>query len=561
MDALTAVASLNTLLDGKNVQMQLSVPSLVESVIERKEGILTATGAVAVKTGKYTGRSPKDKYIVDEPEIHKEIDWGEVNRPLPRPSFLKLYHKVLSYLKDREKIFVFKGYAGADPRYRVPIQVISEFAWHNLFAHQLFIRPAQGELSLHESPFSVVCAPGLKADPEADGTRSETFIIISFKDRVVLIGGTEYAGEVKKSIFTVMNYLLPKQGIFPMHCSANVGKYGDVALFFGLSGTGKTTLSADPERRLLGDDEHGWSEDGIFNIEGGCYAKCIHLSQEKEPQIYNAIRFGAVLENVVITPDGRVPDFHDHSLTENTRAAYPIHAIENIVEEGMAGHPNTIIFLTADAFGVLPPISILTREQAMYHFLSGYTSKLAGTERGVTEPEATFSTCYGAPFLPLAATEYARMLGEKIERHDVNVFLVNTGWIGGSYGEGERIPLSYTRKMVKAAINGLLNEVQTIREPVFGLHIPEKVPGIPSHLLFPEQTWKEKGTYRKKARALAGQFRKNFEKMADADPLVQGKGGRLSEKPPGFTGGFFIREWNVCFSGFEPEHPFADGIP
>ncbi|MFS8630655.1 MAG: phosphoenolpyruvate carboxykinase (ATP), partial [Bacillales bacterium] len=403
MNSVSIPTELNELLKQDNVRVQLSVPQLVEKVLKRNEGILTSTGAVRATTGKYTGRSPKDKYIVEEPSTKDKIDWGPVNQPISQQVFDNLYKKVINYLKEKDEIFVFEGFAGADKKYRMPIQVINEYAWHNLFVHQLFIRPTKEELKDHEAQFTVISAPGFKADPAVDGTKTETFIIISFERRTVLIGGTEYAGEMKKSIFSVMNYLLPEMGILPMHCSANVGREGDVALFFGLSGTGKTTLSADPNRRLIGDDEHGWSANGIFNIEGGCYAKCINLSEEKEPQIYNAIRFGSVLENVIIDEDTREPDYDDGSLTENTRAAYPLQAIDNIVEPSIAGHPNTIVFLTADAFGVLPPIAKLTKEQAMYHFLSGYTSKLAGTERGVTSPEATFSACFGAPFLPLPA--------------------------------------------------------------------------------------------------------------------------------------------------------------
>ncbi len=379
-----------------------------------------------------------------------------VNQPISSESFEKrLYGKVINYLKNKEELFVFKGFAGADPKHRLPIQVINEFAWHNLFAHQLFIRPLKRGIERSRPGIHVVSAPHFKADPAVDGTHSETFIIVSFEKRIVLIGGTEYAGEMKKSIFSVMNYVLPESDILSMHCSANVGLEGDVALFFGLSGTGKTTLSADPNRRLIGDDEHGWSPNGVFNIEGGCYAKCIGLTREKEPQIFDAIRFGSVLENVAV--DDRYPCrqiMRTTSMTENTRAAYPLQAMENIVDPSIAGHPNTIVFLTADAFGVLPPISKLTKEQAMYHFLSGYTSKLAGTERGITSPEATFSTCFGSPFLPLPAIRYAEMLGKKIDEHNAQVFLVNTGWTGGEYGVGNRMKLSYTRQWSRRHLKG-----------------------------------------------------------------------------------------------------------
>jgi phosphoenolpyruvate carboxykinase (ATP) len=519
---------LSLLLQKPNVCHNLSVAQLVEKILQRNEGKLTATGAVAVTTGKYTGRSPKDKYIVEEAATKAKIDWGTTNQPISEEVFENLYNKVLDYLMKKDEIFVFKGFAGADPKYRLPIQVVNEFAWHNLFAHQLFIRPTEEELKTHKAEFTVICAPNFKADPAVDGTRSETFIIISFERRTVLIGGTEYAGEMKKSIFTVMNYLLPEQGILSMHCSANVGKEGDVALFFGLSGTGKTTLSADPNRRLIGDDEHGWSNRGIFNIEGGCYAKCINLSREKEPQIFDAIGFGAVLENVIIDEHTRLPNYDDATLTENTRAAYPIQAIHNIVDPSIAGHPSTIIFLTADAFGILPPISKLTREQAMYHFLSGYTSKLAGTERGITSPQATFSTCFGAPFLPLPAVKYAEMLGKKIAEHNVRVFLVNTGWTGGEYGVGSRMKLAYTRAMVQAAVEGELDNVETVKDPVFGLEIPIHIPGVPDEVLQPQNTWTDKQAYAQKAKELAAKFRENFQKFKHIASEIEALGGPIA---------------------------------
>ncbi len=525
MEMVSKINSLKELLKGNNISIQLSVPQLVEKIIKRKEGMLTDSGAVSVTTGKYTGRSPKDKYIVREESVNDKIDWGSVNQPISKDAFLRLYDKVLNYLKEKDELFVFKGFAGADEKYRLPIQVVTEYAWHNLFGHQLFIRPTEDELKDHEAQFTVIFAPGFKANPETDGVRSETFIIISFEEKVVLIGGTEYAGEMKKSIFTVMNYLLPEQNILSMHCSANVGKEGDVALFFGLSGTGKTTLSTDENRRLIGDDEHGWSANGVFNIEGGCYAKCINLSRENEPQIYDAIKFGTVLENVVVDKNTRVPDYDDSSLTENTRAAYPIEHIENITLPSMAGHPSTIIFLTADAFGVLPPIAKLTKEQAMYHFLSGYTSKLAGTERGVTTPEATFSTCYGAPFLPLPAIRYAEMLGKKIDEHNVQVFLVNTGWTGGEYGVGSRMKLQYTRAMVRAAIEGKLNDTETVRDDIFGLYIPRQVPGVPDEVLLPQKTWADEKAYEKKAKELAEKFKENFKKFKDVDEKIAKLGG------------------------------------
>ncbi|GHH97368.1 phosphoenolpyruvate carboxykinase (ATP) [Neobacillus kokaensis] len=528
MNSVHVPNELNQLLKENNVQMQLSVPQLVEKILARNEGTLTSTGAVRVTTGKYTGRSPKDKFIVVEESTKDKIDWGTMNQPISEEVFTNLYNKVLNHLKNKEEIFVFKGFAGADKKSRLPIQVINEYAWHNLFVHQLFIRPSEDELLEHDAQFSVIAAPDFKADPAVDGTNSETFIIVSFEQKVVLIGGTEYAGEMKKSIFSVMNYLLPENNIFSMHCSANVGQEGDVALFFGLSGTGKTTLSADPNRKLIGDDEHGWSSNGVFNIEGGCYAKCINLSEEKEPQIFNAIRFGTVLENVMLNQESRVADYDDNSLTENTRAAYAIENIENIAKPSLAGHPHTIVFLTADAFGVLPPIAKLTKEQAMYHFLSGYTSKLAGTERGVTSPEATFSTCFGAPFLPLPATRYAEMLGEKILEHNVNVFLVNTGWTGGEYGVGNRMKLSYTRAMVQAALVGELNNVETVADEIFGLNIPLHIAGVPDEVLQPSKTWQDPQAYSKKARELAAKFRENFKKFNDVSGEIAEKGGPIA---------------------------------
>ncbi|MBM7554769.1 phosphoenolpyruvate carboxykinase (ATP) [Thalassobacillus pellis] len=529
MSTINQMSQLNELLSQENALKNLSVPQLVEKILFRSEGALTATGAVRATTGTYTGRSPKDKFIVRDEVSEETVDWGPVNQSIEEDVFTNLYHKVLKYLSARDELFVFNGFAGADENYRLPIQVINEFAWHNLFAQQMFIRPEERELDQHDSEFTVISAPNFKADPAVDGTNSEAFILVSFKHRIVLIGGTEYAGEIKKSIFSVMNYMLPQRNVLSMHCSANVGKEGDVALFFGLSGTGKTTLSADPYRRLIGDDEHGWSANGVFNIEGGCYAKCISLSKEKEPQIYNAIRFGSVLENVMMDENTRNPDYEDTSLTENTRAAYPIDNIDNIVLPSVAGHPNTIIFLTADAFGVLPPISKLTKEQAMYHFLSGYTSKLAGTERGVTSPEATFSACFGSPFLPLAPATYAKMLGEKIERYDTNVFLVNTGWTGGAYGEGSRMKLSFTRAMIHAALEGELNSAETQMDGIFGLDIPMHVPGVPDDVLIPKKTWKDKKAYEEKAKELATKFHENFRKfnhasddIAKAGPLYKG---------------------------------------
>lgn len=506
--------------------LDLSTAQLVEHSLRRQEGFLTPTGALSTFTGKYTGRSPKDKFIVKESSIQEDIHWGPVNQPIAAEVFERLYLKVIEYLKHKER-FVFHGFAGTDQRYRIPIRVINELAWHNLFARQLFVRPTEQDTLNHQNAFTIVSAPGFKADPALDGTHSEAFVIISFEKRIILIGGTEYAGEMKKSIFSVMNYLLPKQQVLSMHCSANVGKDGDVALFFGLSGTGKTTLSADPNRQLIGDDEHGWSDDGVFNIEGGCYAKCIQLSEEKEPQIWNAIRFGTVLENVDIDEKTRKIDFNSNKYTENTRAAYPIEHIPGALIPSVAGQPNVIIFLTADAFGVLPPISKLTKEQAMYHFLSGYTSKLAGTERGVTEPEATFSTCFGAPFLPLAPHVYAEMLGEKMEKHNTDVYLVNTGWSGGVYGVGQRMNLRYTRAMVTAAINGSLKDAAYTQDPIFGLHVPTSCENVPSEVLQPRQTWSNPEEYDRKATELAQLFASNFERFNDVPEHIKQAGPKL----------------------------------
>ncbi|MGE7675592.1 phosphoenolpyruvate carboxykinase (ATP) [Lysinibacillus sp. NPDC094403] len=527
MNSVEIANELKELLSGGNINVQLSVPQLAEKATSRGEAMLTVDGAVRAETGKYTGRSPKDKYTVEEESTKDKIDWGKVNQPISSEVFDNLYVKVVKYLKERDELFVFKGFAGADKDSQLSIQVINEYAWHNLFAHQLFIRPTKEELASHVADFTVISAPNFKADPAVDGTASETFIIVSLEKKIILIGGTEYAGEIKKSIFGIMNYLLPQQGILSMHCSANVGEAGDVALFFGLSGTGKTTLSADPDRKLIGDDEHGWSDNGVFNIEGGCYAKTINLSAEKEPEIYNAIRFGSVLENVAVDPETRVCDYDDGSLTENTRVAYPIQYIENIVDPSVAGHPKTIIFLTADAFGVLPPISKLTKEQAMYHFLSGFTSKLAGTERGVTEPEPVFSTCFGSPFLPLPATVYAEMLGQKIDEHGAQVYLVNTGWTGGEYGTGSRMKLSYTRTMVRAAIDGKLADVETIQDSVFGLNIPTSIEGVPTEVLNPRDAWTDKAAYDAKAAELAGLFNKNFEKFSNVSEAITKLGGPL----------------------------------
>lgn len=509
---------LTTLLEG-DAYVNLNTTRLIEISVKRGEGVLTPSGALNTTTGAYTGRSPKDKFIVREASVEEHVDWGSVNQPVSTDVFERLLFKVMRYLRQEER-FIFNGFAGCDERYKIPIRVINELAWHNLFARQLFVRPTAEELATHEPQFTIISAPGFKAEPEVDGTNSEVFVMVSFEQRIILIGGTEYAGEMKKSIFGIMNYLLPQQDVLSMHCSANVGENDDVALFFGLSGTGKTTLSADPARKLIGDDEHGWSEDGVFGIEGGCYAKTINLSAEKEPQIWNAIRFGTVLENVDLDLDTHEPNYDSGRLTENTRAAYPIEFIPGAAKPSQGGHPQAIVFLTADAFGVLPPISKLTTVQAMYHFLSGYTSKLAGTERGVTEPEATFSTCFASPFIPLRPQVYANMLGQKMEQHGVDVYLVNTGWTGGPYGVGSRMNLKYTRAMVSAALNGELKDVSFIQDEIFGLFTPTTCPDVPDHILQPKQTWQDAQAYDQKARKLSQAFHDNFKKFEGIDQAI-----------------------------------------
>jgi len=495
-----------------DVYRNLSVAALYEAALHNDEGELGADGQFIVETGEHTGRSPKDKFFVREPGSEHHIDWGTTNVEFSRERFDALFDRVAAHLKGREA-YVLDAYVGADPRYRLPIRVVTEVAWQNLFARNLFIVP--NDIPDDFSPeFTVVDASRFAADPARDGTRSSTFILVHFGRRMVLIGGTRYAGEIKKSVFTIMNYLMPLRSVLSMHCSANVGEAGDVAIFFGLSGTGKTTLSADTHRPLIGDDEHGWSNEGVFNIEGGCYAKVIKLSETAEPEIWAAShRFGTVLENVVFDPETRQLDLESQAKTENTRSAYPLEFIPNMVPGSKGGHPKTIVMLTADAFGVLPPISKLTNAQAMYHFLSGYTAKVAGTERGVTEPTATFSTCFGAPFMVHHPTVYAKLLGERIEKHDVECWLVNTGWTGGPYGVGSRMSIAHTRAMVNAAIEGRLKGMGFTPEPFFGLQIPLSVPGVPNDVLRPRNVWKDPVAYDEAARKLAGLFASNFEKF------------------------------------------------
>lgn len=488
----------------------LSVASLVEQAILNGEAQLASNGALVARTGQYTGRSPKDKFVVRRAEYESLIDWGAVNQPMSPEAFDRLLLRVSAYLSNRP-LYVQDCYAGADPRYRLSVRVITEQAWHNLFAKQLFIRPHCDEQARFKPNFTVLHAPGFKTDPKVDGTRSEVVVALDFTRRIVLIAGTAYAGEIKKSIFTVMNFLLPLQGVFPMHCSANVGAAGDVALFFGLSGTGKTSLSADPERRLIGDDEHGWSDAGVFNFEGGCYAKCIRLSREHEPQIWDAIRFGSVVENVVVDPVTREPNYDDATITENTRAAYPLDYIDGAALPSVGAHPSHIFFLAADAFGVLPPISRLSIEQAMDMFLLGYTAKVAGTERGVKDPEATFSACFGAPFLPMPPARYGQMLAEKLSQHKAQVWLVNTGWTGGAFGVGQRIPIRYTRAMIRAALHGALNQVGYRTDPIFRLETPISVPDVPDELLAPRSTWRDQAAYDAQARQLAERMQEQLK--------------------------------------------------
>jgi len=499
--------------DAKEVYWNLTTPVLVEHSL-RMEGVLLASnGAVVVRTGSRTGRSPKDKFIVKEASCEDKVWWGSVNRPIEPDKFDRLYEKVIAHLRGKE-IYVQDCFAGADPKYELPIRIITEDAWHSLFAHQLFIRPDFGTTKGHKPKFTIINVPSLHANPKTDGTHSEAFVIPHFGKGVAIIGGTGYAGEIKKTIFTVMNYLLPQQGVMSMHASANVGSDEESALFFGLSGTGKTSLSADPTRRLVGDDEHGWSPDGLFNFEGGCYAKCINLSQEKEPQIYGAIRYGSVVENAVFDPATRELDYDDGSITENTRVAYPLDYVDNALIPSRAGHPKNVIFLTCDAFGVLPPISKLSSQQAMYHFLSGYTAKVAGTEAGVSEPEPTFSACFGAPFMALHPSKYAELLKKYLEENQTTCWLINTGWSGGPYGDGKRMKIEYSRAMVRAVIEGKLAKVPFKRDPIFQLEIPQSCPEVPGKVLVPRNTWKDPNAYDAKARELVASFAKNFEQFA-----------------------------------------------
>lgn len=502
------------------VYWNLTGPMLYEQSIRRREGVIAHLGPLVVLTGDHTGRSANDKFIVKEPTSENDIWWGEVNSSISQVNFDRLFRKMRAYIQNRD-IFVFDGYAGADPLYRMPVRVISEFAWHNLFARNMFIRELDPDKLMNHVPeFTVINMPRFHAEPEFDGTNSQTFILIDFGKRLVLIGGTEYAGEIKKSIFTALNYYLPKRGTMSMHCSANYGdNRNETAVFFGLSGTGKTTLSNDPSRTLIGDDEHGWDDNGVFNFEGGCYAKVIRLDPEGEPEIFGTTRmFGTILENVAFSSDTRLVDLDDDTFTENTRCSYPITHVPNADPSGMGGHPKHIIYLTADAFGVLPPISKLTREQAIYHFLSGYTAKVAGTEVGITEPQATFSACFGAPFMPLHPGKYAALLAAKIDKHGSAVWLVNTGWTGGPAGVGERMKLAFTRRMVSAALSNELDGCEFYEDPNFKLQVPTKIEGVPDGVLRPRDTWQNKEAYDVQARKLAVMFVENFEQFKDGLP-------------------------------------------
>jgi phosphoenolpyruvate carboxykinase (ATP) len=499
-----------------DIYWNLHRSQLYEIAIKHNEGSVAQWGPLVVRTGIHTGRSPKDRFVVKEPSTENEIWWGNTNRPFKPETFDQIQAKVTAYLQNAD-IFVQDCWCGADEKYRLPVRILTEDAWHNMFARNMFRQATEEELENFEPEYTVINVPSFRSDPEVDETNSQTFVLVNMAKKLILIGGTSYAGEIKKSVFSIMNYLLPKQGVLSMHCSANTDLNGEnPAVFFGLSGTGKTTLSSDSNRLLIGDDEHGWADDGIFNFEGGCYAKVIKLSPEGEPEIYATTRkYGTILENVVMNPQTRDLDLDDDSYTQNTRASYPLTSIPNILPEARAGHPNNVIFLTADAFGVLPPVSKLTPAQAMYHFLNGYTAKVAGTEKGVTEPQATFSACFGEPFMPLHPADYAELLAEKVRKHGANVWLVNTGWTGGPHGVGSRMKLSHTRAMITAILDGTLAEVETQQEPFFGLHIPVSCPGVPDEVLTPRATWADKAAYDAKAKDLAARFAENFKKYAD----------------------------------------------
>ena len=493
----------------------LTPAELVEDIVILGQGLVTDSGAIAIETGEFTGRSPQDRFIVCDDKTEAAVWWGDINKKFETDKFKALYNRMKAYLTNKD-LYVRDAYACADDEHRLNLRVVTEFPWSNMFAYNMFLRPTDEEIANFEPEWHVVCAPEFMADPEIDGTRQHNFAVINFTDKMIIIGGTGYTGEIKKGIFSVLNFVLPhEKNVLSMHCSANVGKDGDTAVFFGLSGTGKTTLSSDENRRLIGDDEHGWSDNGVFNFEGGCYAKTIDLSEDKEPQIYNAIKFGAILENIGFKNDSRTPDYEDVTITQNTRVSYPIHHIDNIMVPSKGGMPQNIFFLTCDAFGVLPPISKLTPGQAMYHFISGYTAKVAGTEAGITEPQTAFSACFGAPFLPLHPTKYAEMLGERMEKHNVKVWLINTGWSGGEYGTGDRIKLKFTRAMITSALEGKLDNVDYTTHEIFGLAMPNECENVPADMLNPKNTWADKEAYDTKANHLANEFVKNFKKFED----------------------------------------------
>jgi phosphoenolpyruvate carboxykinase (ATP) len=495
----------------------LSPAELYEHAVTRGEASIVASGALTADTGQHTGRSPKDKFFVEEPGSAGKIWWFPGNQPISPEGFDRLLRKSVDYMSAND-VYVQDMFACADPRFRLNVRVVTQLAWHSLFAHNLFIRPTREQQREFEPDFTVISLPDVKADPAADGTRSSTFVVLNLARRMVLIGGTRYAGEIKKSIFTALNYLMPEEGALPMHCSANVAGDGNVALFFGLSGTGKTTLSSDPTRRLIGDDEHGWSDEGVFNFEGGCYAKTIRISKDAEPEIYAATNhFGTILENVVFDPDTRIPDFDDESRTENTRSAYPLELIPAADLSGRSGHPSNVLFLSADAFGVLPPVARLDEEQVRFFLLSGYTAKVAGTERGVTEPEPTFSTCFAAPFLVLPPETYARMLLDRVSRHDAQVWMLNTGWVGGAFGVGKRISIAHTRAIVRAVVEGRLRDVETRPDPVFGVQVPVAVPGVPASVLDPRGSWPDPAAYDREARRLKSMFEANIDRFGETD--------------------------------------------
>lgn len=512
---------LKELSSSANIYRNLPPEILTKMAVERGEGVISAMGALTIETGEYTGRSPQDKFIVDTPEVHSDVDWGNVNQPISEENFSRLEEKMKKSLSEKKELFVFDGFAGADKECRLPVRVITNTASRSLFIRNLLIRPADAELASFNPELVIMADTTCESDPDTDGTNSKAFAVLNFTKKVILLGRTEYCGEIKKSVFSFLNYTLPKKGIFPMHCSANMGNDGDTALFFGLSGTGKTTLSTDESRQLIGDDEHGWSERGIFNFEGGSYAKCINLNPEFEPLIYNSIKEGAVVENVVMNPATKEYDFTDESLTENTRVGFPLYFIPGAREDGIGGHPKTVIFLTADAFGVLPPVSKLDVNAAVYHFMSGYTSKLAGTERGITEPQATFSAFFGAPFMPHKAHVYGDLLKKYISTYGSSVFLINTGWSGGAYGVGKRISIKDTRAIVNAALNGELNNAEYRRDEIFNLEVPVSCPGVEAKVLVPRETWDDKTAYDEQAKKLAEMFNKNFAKFAKIDEAVK----------------------------------------